>query len=132
MTSPTPTTTERFLEAIAAGAGIPDDLFVADAVLDATVPGWRFEVRGAHAVAAKYSQWFENPAEFEELDRHRFDGGEVVTYLQAFVWNGVPHAVRHCHVLTIRDGRIAHDQFFCGGRWPAGLLAEMATASDAG
>jgi hypothetical protein len=124
---------DRFLEAATTGRGVPADLFTPDAILDATVPGWRFEARGAGAVANCYSGWFKDEAAFEELERLPVDGGEVVTYLLAWVERGVPHAAHHCHVLRLAgDGRIAADRFFCGGRWDAGLLAQMAAASDAG
>jgi hypothetical protein len=124
---------DRLLDAVCAGTGVPLDLFSPEVVLDATVPGWRFPVRGAQAVAAKFDVWFADPATFEELDRHPVAGGEVVTYLLTWVERGVPHAARHCHVLRLdADGRIVRDQFFCGGRWDAGLLADMAAANDAG
>ncbi len=126
-------TIDRFLEAASAGDGVPANLFSPDVALDATVPGWRFADRGADAVARRYSGWFIEEAEFEELERLPVDGGEVVTYLLVWVEGGVPHAAHHCHVLRFAaDGRIAADRFFCGGRWDAGLLAEMAAASDAG
>lgn len=127
------TAVDAFLEAARAGAGMASALFTPDVVLDATVPGWRFEVRGAGAVARQYSGWFAAPGAFEELERLAVDGGEVVTYLLSWVEEGVPHAAHHCHVLRLTpDGRIAGDRFFCGGRWPASLLAEMAAADDAG
>lgn len=126
-------TVDRLLEAASAGSGVPADLFTPDAVLDATVPGWRFAARGADALARQYSGWFREQAALEELERLPVDGGEVVTYLLAWVERGVPYAAHHCHVLRFaRDGRIAADRFFCGGRWDAGRLAEMAAASDAG
>jgi hypothetical protein len=123
----TPAALDRFLDAVRSGAGVPADLLAPDAELDATVPGWRFRRRGAAAVAAQYSQWFADPATFEELERHAFPGGAVVTYLLAWEEGGVPHAAHHCHVLRFdEDGRIAADRFYCGGRWDAALLAEMA------
>lgn len=126
-------TVDRFLEAALAGQGVPADLFAPDAVLDATVPGWRFAARGADAVARQYSGWFAAEGDFEELERLPVEGGEVVTYLLAWIEGGIPHAAHHCHVLRLADdGRIAADRFFCGGRWDAGRLAEMAAASDAG
>lgn len=126
-------TVDRFLDAVSAGDGVPADLLAPDAVLDATVPGWRFTVRGADAVARQYSGWFSAPGVLEELERLPVDGGEVVTYLLAWVERGIPHAAHHCHVLRFApDGRIAADRVFCGGRWDAGRLAEMAAASDAG
>lgn len=124
---------DRFLDAVCAGDGVPAELFAADAVLDATVPGWRFSARGADAVAGQYSEWFAASGAFEELDRLAVDGGEVVCYLLTWLERGIPHAAHHCHVLGFAaDGRIGRDRFFCGGRWDAGLLAEMAAADDAG
>ena len=126
-------TVERFLDAIAGGAGVPAELLAAEVTLDATVPGWRFAVAGRDAVAGQYGAWFAAPATFEELERHPVDGGEVVTYLLAWMEGGTPYAAHHCHVLSLDDdGRIALDRFFCGGRWDAARLAEMATAQHAG
>ena len=62
----------RFLEAALAGTGMSADIYSPDAILDATTPGWRFEVRGAEAIAAKFTQWFADPSEFEARPlRHR-------------------------------------------------------------
>jgi hypothetical protein len=126
-------TIDRFLEAVCAGSGVPADLFAPRATLDATVPGWRFSVRGAEGVARQYSEWFTEPGTFEEIERLAVDDGEIVVYLLTWVEEGIPHAAHHCHVLHLTEGgRIGADRFFCGGRWDAALLAEMAAAEDAG
>lgn len=126
-------TVDRFLDAVAGGAGIPAELLAPKVVLDATVPGWRFEVTGRDPVARQYGTWFAAPAAFEELERFWVGGGEVVTYLLAWVEGGRPYAARHCHVLSVdAGGRITRDLFFCGGRWDAARLAEMAAAQHAG
>lgn len=128
----TTTTIDRFLAAVAAGTGVPADIYAGDAELDATVPNWRFTVRGADAIAAEYGRWFHDPARFSELDRHPVPGGEVVTYVLTWSEGGVPHAAHHCHVLGLADdGRIRREQVFCGGRWDAALLAEMAATGNA-
>lgn len=120
-------TVDVFLAAVVAGEGIPVELYAPDAMLDATVPDWRFTVAGPEAIAAEYGRWFASPGAFEELRRAPTPDGEVVTYLLTWTESDVPHAAHHCHVLTLGDdGRIASDVVFCGGRWPAGLLAEMA------
>ena len=129
----TGTAVDHFLDAIAAGTGVAEDLLAPGAVLDATVPGWRFTVRGADAVARQYTGWFTNPSTFEELERLPVEGGEVVIYLHTWTERGVPHAAHHCHRLELDDrGRIVTDRFFCGGRWDAARLAEMAAADHAG
>jgi hypothetical protein len=120
-------TIDSFLAAITSGAGIPNDLYAPDATLDATVPNWRFTVRGREAIVAEYGRWFGLPGTLEELVRSALPGGEVVTYLLTWTESGVPHAAHHCHIVAVDDaGRIASDMVFCGGRWPAALLAEMA------
>jgi hypothetical protein len=124
------TVVDSFLTAVTAGSGIPEDLYAPDAMLDATVPNWRFTRRGPAAITAEYGGWSGSPASFEELTRSPLADGEVVTYLLTWTESGVPHAAHHCHILTVdADGRIASDVVFCGGRWSASLLAEMAAAS---
>lgn len=132
MTTSTATAVDGLLDAVRAGQGVSADLLAPGAVLDATVPGWRFTVEGAEAVAAQYTGWFDHPAELEELVRLPVQGGEVLTYLATWLERGVPHAAHHCHLLRLDDhGRITHDRFFCGGRWDAARLAEMAAAQNA-
>jgi hypothetical protein len=128
-------TVDRLLAAVAAGAGAGTaGLFADDAVLDATVPGWRFTLRGAAAVAAQYGRWFAHPGELEDVRRHAIAGGEVVELTLAWEEGGVPHAAHQVHVLLVdaATGRIAEDRMWCGGRWDAALLAEMGAAHHAG
>ena len=121
---------DAFLLAIAAGTGIPADVYAPDAALDATVPNWRFRVDGPSAIAAEYSRWFASPGSFAELTRSPLPDGEVITYVLSWTEDGVPHAAHHCHVIRLTvDGLIGSDTVFCGGRWPAALLAEMAAAT---
>jgi hypothetical protein len=102
------------------------------AVLDAVVPGWRFSVSGADGIRSQLRAWFQDPGTFEELRRMPIATGEVVELTVNWVEKGVPHAARQVHVLELDpDGRIAHDNMWCGGRWSATLLAEMEAASDA-
>jgi len=97
-------------------------------VLDATVPNWRFRRSGPQAIRQEYQRWFADPGQFDELDRRAVDGLEVVRYVLAWTENGVPHAAHHMHWLRVVDGLIVSDTVFCGGRWPAALLADMEAA----
>ena len=123
---------EEFLNAIATATIPACDAWSADAKLDATVPNWRFHVSGADAIRTEYARWFADPGQFGELRRYPLDPGEgpseVVEYTFSWTENGVPHAVHHVHLLTVRDDRIVADTVMCGGRWPASLLAEMEAA----
>jgi hypothetical protein len=126
----TQTAVDDFLAAVTS-ASIPDcDAWSVDAVLDATVPNWRFRVAGAAAIRAQYAGWFAAPGAFEELRRRPTEDGEVVEYTLTWTENGVPHASHHVHLFTVADGRIVADTVMCGGRWPAALLAEMAAAAQ--
>lgn len=119
---------DRFLAGIEAGA-IPDEVFCRDAVLDATVPNWRFTVRGGEAVGAELGKWYADPGRFDDLRRSPLPDGELVEFALSWEEGGVPHACHQAHVLRLQDGRIATDTAWCGGRWPAALIDEMAAAA---
>jgi hypothetical protein len=120
---------DKFLQAIESAAIPGCDAWSADATLDATVPNWRMHKAGADAIRDEYARWFAEPAHFDELRRLPVAGvGELVEYTLSWQENGVPHAAHHMHLLTVRDDRIVSDTVMCGGRWPAGLLAEMEAA----
>ena len=123
---------EKFLNAIRTATIQDCDAWSADATLDATVPNWRLHARGADAIRAEYARWFADPGQFGELRRLPVQPGggpsEIVEYTLSWTENGVPHAGHHVHLLTVRDDVIVADTVFCGGRWPASLLAEMEAA----
>jgi hypothetical protein len=120
---------DRFLAAAESGSIPGCDAWSDDAVLDATVPQWRFRRQGVGSIRAEYAHWFADPGHFEQLRRLPVPGGEVVEYVLAWEEDGVPHAAHHMHVLEVRDDTIVRDTVLCGGRWPAGLLAEMEAAA---
>jgi hypothetical protein len=122
---------DEFLTAVETASIAGCDAWGADAVLDATVPNWRLRAVGADAIRTEYGRWFADAGVFEDLHRHPVPGtGEVIEYTLRWTENGVPHAAHHMHLLTVRDDRIVSDLVFCGGRWPATLLAEMEAAGD--
>ncbi len=121
-------TIDSLLAGIEAGA-VPAGVFTDDAVLDATVPNWRFTTRGAAAVRGELSRWYADPGTFENLRRCSLDDGELVEFTLSWEENGVTHMCHQAHILRLRDGQVASDTAFCGGRWPAPLIAEMAAAS---
>lgn len=100
-----------------------------DCVIDATVPGWRFTMNGVHEIKQVFARWFADLGAYEELRRLPLPEGELVEFLLTWTERGIPHAAHQAHVITVRDGRIVSQTMFCGGRWPADLLAEMAEAA---
>jgi hypothetical protein len=125
------TAVDGFLEALISGEGVPATLYAEGAVLDATVPSWRFEATGPEAISAEYATWFADPGRFEQLERRPTSDGEVVSYLLTWQEAGELHAAHHCHVITLADGLIARDVVWCGGRWGASLLAKMGATAHA-
>ena len=121
---------EKFLQAIESATIPACDVWSADATLDATVPNWRLHAAGPDAIRAEYARWFADPAHFDELHHYPVSGraSDVIEYTLSWSENGVPHAAHHLHLLTVRNGLIAADTVFCGGRWPASLLADMEAA----
>lgn len=122
------TSVEQLLAGIEAGS-IPHGIFSADATLDATVPNWRFSVCGGEAIRAELGQWYADPGHFENLQRTPLPDGELVEFTLAWEEHGVAHACHQAHILRLLDGQVATDTAFCGGRWPAALLAQMKQAS---
>jgi hypothetical protein len=119
---------DRFLAAVTAATIPTCDAWSPDVRLDATVPNWRYHRRGVAAIRETYSTWFADPGAFEELRREVVPGGEVVRYLLSWTEGGVPHTAHHVHLLEVVDDAIVADVVLCGGRWPAGLMAEMEAA----
>jgi hypothetical protein len=107
------------------GASLPDDIFCDDVVLDATVPNWRFQVRGARAVCDELGTWYADLGRLGELRRNVIDNGELVEFTLSWEEAGVPHACHQAHVIKLRAHRIASDTVFCGGRWPESLVVQM-------
>ncbi|HTW20903.1 MAG TPA: hypothetical protein VME70_11920 [Mycobacteriales bacterium] len=121
----------RFLDAVQAGRPVPAGVFADDVQLDATVPNWRLSRSGADAVRDEFARWYADPGAFESVTRTEVPGGELVTFLLTWTEGGVPFAAHQAHVIEADGGVIAKDTVWCGGRWDAGLLAEMEEADRA-
>jgi len=119
---------DRLIHAIETASIPRSDVFDAGVVLDATVPNWRFTVEGATAVESELAGWYADPGRFEEMRRVDLPSGALVEFVLSWEENGEPHLCHQVHILEARDGRITRDTAFCGGRWEAALMAEMAEA----
>ena len=91
---------------------------------------WRFAVRGDAAVREELGRWYADAGHFEELTRTPLPTGELVEFTLRWEEAGVPFAAHQAHVVEVAGDRIVRDQVWCGGRWPAALLAEMAEAGN--
>lgn len=120
---------DRFLAAIEKASMADCDALGDQVTLDATVPNWRYQVQGGPAVKAELSRWYADAGAFEEMKRTRLPTGELVEFTLRWEESGVPHAAHQAHVVEVDGDRITRDQVWCGGRWSAALLAEMAEAN---
>jgi hypothetical protein len=126
------TAIDRFVQAIE-HAEIPgSSVFAPDAVLDATVPNWRYTVNGSENVESELARWYADPGRFEDLSVTEISGGALLRFVLTWEEGGEPHMCHQAHVLTLRDGLIERDVAWCGGRWGAALQAEMADAALVG
>lgn len=120
---------QRFLDAVIDPTAGFADVFTPDAVLDATVPNWRFSVRGSGPVGDELGRWYAHPGTFDSVSRVALPDGELVQFDVSWLEDGTPHAVHQAHVFAVSGDRIARDTAWCGGRWSAAALAEMEAAS---
>lgn len=122
---------DRFLEAVTTATIDSCAAWSEDAVLDATVPNWRMKMRGPTQIRAEFAKWYADPGRFEEFSRVKIaPDTELVRFLLTWTEHGVPHAAHQAHVIRLSEDQIADHVVYCGGRWPAGLLARMAEAAD--
>ena len=123
---------DRLYAAVEHGTPIATDVFAPDVVLDATVPMWRYRTQGAAATAAELGRWFADAGRFEDFTSFALPGGALVEFTLTWEQHGVPHACHQSHRLEFdAGGRVRRLTAFCGGRWPASLLAEMTAAEHA-
>jgi hypothetical protein len=122
---------DRFTDAIRTATIPESDTLAPAVVLDATVPNWRFTLRGAEAVKAELAGWYADPGRFEEIRRTELPGGALVEFVLSWEEEGEPHITHQAHVIEVSGDMIVRDTAWCGGRWGAALMAEMAEAEAA-
>ena len=120
---------DRLLAGIEAGT-IAGDVFSDDAVLDATVPNWRFSVRGGTAVREQLGGWYADPGQFQALQRTQLADGELVEFTLTWTEHDIGYTCHQAHILKLGNDRVTRDIAFCGGRWPAPLVEEMRQAQS--
>ncbi len=124
---------EGYLAAIEGASMSECDVLSPDVVLDATVPHWRFSIRGADAVRTERSRWYGQPGGFEELRRTPPPAGESGWSSPALGGGRrSPCRVHQAHILEVnRLGASLGTR--CGvAAGAATPLAEMADAAGAG
>jgi len=83
-------------------------------------------------VRRQFAAWFKEAGQFDVVERTPLPDGELVRFELSWMENGQPWACHQTHRLAVDNGRIVGVTLFCGGRWPAMLLAEMEEALRVG
>lgn len=103
-------------------------LYTDDALFDAHVPNWRFQVRGRGEIAEQMKAWFQLPGRFHDVHEEWTAAGEP---LVRFEWreregSSTQIVSREMQLWRLNDGRIAEQLVFCAGRWDVALVERMA------
>ena len=126
--SATPAIAQRYRTAVEAGdVAALAELYHPDALLDAHVPNWRFQLQGRPAVAAYTGGALPGPGRFAAFAAEPTASGDL---LVQFEWrqhaeDGEP-VVRQLHHWRLDKGRIVEQVLFCAGIWSRRLQAQMA------
>ena len=134
MTAPAATTaalTQQIEEALGAlDAGRLAGLYRADALLDANVPQWRYQLQGPAAIGEQLrEEWapvVEAGARVTSLRTSPMDGGLVVETEVRFREDGEERLWRDIHVLRTDGHAIVEHTIYCSGVWDAATIARQA------
>ena len=125
-----PELTERYRAAVEAGdLAALATLYHDDALLDAHVPNWRFQLAGRDDVARFTGCGLPAPGRFTSFVAEPTVDGDLLLQLE---WrqhadDGPGAQSRQVHVLRLDDGRIRAQTVFCAGVWGPELQRRMAT-----
>jgi hypothetical protein len=115
-----------FVEALetAKWSGREDD-YKPDALFDASVPNWRFQLEGGGKIVEQLADWFGiQPTVLEPTVTLTEDGAVVDFEMRRMcpgnpAENHAPHleGCRQAHIFRLRDGKIAEQRAYCAGEW---------------
>jgi hypothetical protein len=103
-----------------------EDAYTDDAIFDASVPNWHFQIEGAAAAVDQLRDWFGVPdPTLTELNVVTTDEGAVVDFELRRTCPGNPaenhdphlEGCRQAHIFRLVDGRIAEQRVYCAGEW---------------
>jgi hypothetical protein len=105
------------------------DLYADDAILDANVPDWRFQLKGADTIAAQFldPEWW--PPETTAVVERTTVSPRTVTFelRSTFERDGGTWLSRNVHILELGAlGLITRHTFYCTGEWSPETIARQA------
>lgn len=117
----------RFRAMVAGDHEAAPALYTNDAVFDANVPEWRFQLQGADAVRRQLDEWHPVAPKLVEWRETTTARGLLI---EVALWEGEDHQQygRTQHHLEITGGRITRHTMYCTGDWSKESLAEATAA----
>lgn len=100
-------------------------LYRSDALLDAHVPGWRFQVRGPEAIAER-TVVMPRPGRFTDFDARTTEDGLLVRFQWQQDHDHGGAAVRQLHAFRATSDGIEEQVLFCAGVWSRQLQERIA------
>lgn len=89
-------------------------------VLDATVPGWRFQRQGGEEIVAQFREWYgDSSPTYISWREHEAPWGTVVESEETRTISGEEFYSRNAWLLFTEGGRIVRLLLYCPGDWDA-------------
>jgi hypothetical protein len=123
--------TERLARCLESGDFAPfARAYAPDALFDAHVPGWRFQLEGPEAITGQLRSWWPVQGRLAAWEVTTSEDGYVVVQFERW-WRESDDDVncRQLHRLRVEAGQVVSDVVYCAGKWGPALRAEMAAAS---
>ncbi len=126
-TEPTWSVARRLLDLLAAGQiDAVGELYAPDALVDANVPYWRFQLQGPEAIKEVLHEGYGMPLRVASscvIDRGEWQIAEWEVHFEA---HGEERLFREIHLLRLEGGRIAEQVVYCTGHWDAEIIRRQA------
>lgn len=100
-----------------------------NALLDAHVPNWRFQLEGPERITGQFQSWWPTPGRLTAWGATATDDGFVVQFERWWQEGPDELSCRQLHLLRLEAGSVVEQVVYCAGRWGADLRAKMAAAS---
>ena len=102
-----------------------EKMYTPDALFDASVPNWHFQLEGGDKAVEQLADWFGIAPDVFEAVITATEDGAVVDFEMRRTCPGNPsenHAphlegTRQAHIFRLRDGKIAEERVYCSGEW---------------
>jgi hypothetical protein len=120
----------RLLDLLAAGQiDAVGELYAPDALVDANVPYWHFQLQGPQAIVEILREGYSMPLRVAssrviEAGEWQIAEGEV-----HFEEHGEEHLFREVHLIRPEGGRLAEHVIYCTGHWDAETIRRQAAGA---